>query len=171
MRRTGGLVVLAAVLSAAAALSFVALRGPSGPATLQERTRAVAETLRCPQCQELSAADSPSPIAREMRATIARELQAGRTPDQIRSGFDRAYGDWILLSPPKRGITLLAWLIPGLALLGGLVAAAAAVRRFTFGTADRASAAGDHRVTGDTLAPADRRLLDRALSRAPEESA
>ena len=128
--------VLAGVLLvAAAALAVVALRGPSAPRSMNDRVRSVASTLRCPVCQNLSVADSPSRLAQQMRATIAEELAAGRTPQQIRSEFTASYGEWILLAPPKHGIDLIAWLGPLLLVLGALAAGLAAVRRWTAGAA------------------------------------
>ena len=158
--RAGALVIAVALVGAAAAIAVAAARGPSAPGTLEGRVRGIASTLRCPVCQDLSVADSPSALATQMRASIAQQLQAGRTPEEIRAGFVAAYGQWILLSPPRRGLTLVAWLIPfGLA-LAGLLLAGAAIRRWS------------HRRAGAqpaSLAPEDRRLLDRALLAAPED--
>jgi cytochrome c-type biogenesis protein CcmH len=121
------------MIAAAATLAVVALRGPAQPTSMADRVRAVASTLRCPVCQNLTMADSPSRLAQEMRRTIASDLRAGKSPDEIREGFARAYGQWILESPPKRGIDLVAWLAPVLFLLGGVGAAALAVRRWSGG--------------------------------------
>jgi cytochrome c-type biogenesis protein CcmH len=163
-------VLAAAILAAVAALAVVALRGPSEPRTLQDRVRAIASGLRCPVCQNLSVADSPSGLAREMRATIGRDLQAGKSPDQVRQGFVEAYGEWILLSPSRRGINLVAWILPAILFLAGVVAAGLTVRRWTAGRTGSAKAAstgsGGH---APALSPADRRLLERALSRSGEE--
>jgi cytochrome c-type biogenesis protein CcmH len=164
-----GPTVLALILLAAgAALALVGLRGPPQPKNMSDRIRAVASTLRCPVCQNLTVADSPSGLAQEMRRTIARDLQAGRTPEEIRQGFARAYGPWILESPPKRGIDLVAWIAPALLVLGGLAAAALAVQRWSIG-ALAARAEGVPAARDQTLSDADRSLLRRALSRASQE--
>ena len=135
---------------------------------MNDRVRSVASTLRCPVCQNLSVADSPSRLAQQMRATIGEELAAGRTPQQIRSEFTASYGEWILLAPPKHGIDLIAWLGPLLLVLGALAAGLAAVRRWTAGRVayERGPVGGGGVMT---ISASDRRLLERALQDSVEE--
>ena len=158
------------LLVAGGALAVVALRGPSAPPTMTDRVRAVASALRCPVCQNLSVADSPSRLAQQMRATIAQELGAGRTAEQIKSEFSASYGEWILLAPPKRGIGLIAWLAPLFLVVGALGAGLIAVRRWTAGRT-----VGSERGTVDaerasSITTADRRLLERSLQGSVEDS-
>jgi len=157
------------LLVAAGALAVVALRGPSAPRTMNDRVRGVASTLRCPVCQNLSVADSPSRLAQQMRTTIAQELGAGRSPDQIRSEFSASYGEWILLAPPKRGIDLIAWLAPLFLVVGALGAGVIAVRRWTAGRTVGPEP-GTVDAAASSLTASDRRLLKRALRASVEES-
>ena len=55
---------------------------------------------------------------------------AGWTAAQVKSRLFAQFGNEILAAPPKHGFDLLAWVIPGAALLAGvgLVAAALAMR-------------------------------------------
>ena len=130
-RRRGTVVaVVAAVAVAVVALVVVATRGPAHPPTLPGRIDAIASNLRCPVCQNLSVADSPSELARDMRAEIGRRLQAGQSKDQIDAYFVARFGRWILLTPDTGGVGLFAWLTPVLvAVAGGLVAWAVVLRR------------------------------------------
>lgn len=156
MRKKGTILLLAAIGAAAMALAVAALRGPDRPATLDARVEAVASTLRCPVCQNLSVADSPSGLAGEMRRTIEERLRAGDGPAEIRADFARAYGPWILQAPPKEGINLVAWLATPAALLGGAAALALALRRWR----GRRTEAPPR----DGLSPPDRALLERAMA-------
>ncbi|MEX0843160.1 MAG: cytochrome c-type biogenesis protein, partial [Gemmatimonadota bacterium] len=78
--------------------------------------------LRCPTCQALSIADSPSELAREMEGVIRLRLQEGMTPEEVRESFVEAYGEWILLSPRPSGFNLLIYILPfAVLLLGGVI--------------------------------------------------
>ena len=84
----------------------------------------IGNELRCPTCVAESVGESNAAIAREMRQIIQEQLDEGRTRSEILGYFQDRYGDWILLSPPRRGVLLLVWLLPVAALLvagGGLV--------------------------------------------------
>ena len=91
----------------------------------------VASELRCVVCQNLSVADSPSEMAAQMRAIVRERLAAGESPAQVRAYFVDKYGDWILLAPPRRGFTLLVWVVPYVAALLGLALVAFLVTRWT----------------------------------------
>ena len=89
------------------------------PLTAAERVDRISAELRCPVCQGLSVADSPSETARSMRALVAQRVAEGRSDDEIRAEFVRSYGDWILLSPPLLSANGLVWLAPLLAIAFG----------------------------------------------------
>ncbi|HJT64391.1 MAG TPA: cytochrome c-type biogenesis protein CcmH, partial [Candidatus Limnocylindria bacterium] len=68
-----GLVVAALVVGA-----LLVLR-PATPPTQADQARAIAAELRCPDCAGLSAADSPTQAAAEIRREVEAQLAAGRT--------------------------------------------------------------------------------------------
>jgi cytochrome c-type biogenesis protein CcmH len=103
----------------------------SADTALEALTRSVAAQLRCPVCQGLSLADSPSELALEMKDVVRTQLAAGRTPDEVKAYFVGKYGEWILLEPPRRGVNLLAYLLPAAALAAGLGVIWLALRRWT----------------------------------------
>lgn len=113
------LVMLVALLAVVGAVGSAALPRPE---TADERVERIAAELRCPVCQGLAVADSPSETAREMRDLVAQRVAEGRTDDEIRDEFRRSYGDWIFLQPPLLDARGLVWLVPlGVVAIGALV--------------------------------------------------
>ena len=114
------------VPGAAVALLAVVLVGAlvlprSSAPTTGDRADALARELRCPDCQGLSVADSPTQSAVEIRRQIDELLASGASPDEVRAHFVARYGDWILLAPASP----VLWAVPFLALAlaaAGLVA-------------------------------------------------
>jgi cytochrome c-type biogenesis protein CcmH/NrfF len=115
--------VVALLLVGMAAAGLVRAAGPTGPASQAQQVEQVAATLRCPTCQGLSVADSPSTVAGSMRDIISEQLAAGRTSSEIQKWFVDRYGEWILLSPSPSGLGWAVWLLPVLALAVGVTAA------------------------------------------------
>ena len=63
-----------------------------------------------------------------MRGVIRDQLLAGATDDAIVTALVSAYGEGVLASPPVRGFSLTAWLVPPIAILLGAIAVVCAVR-------------------------------------------
>lgn len=105
---------------------------PRGPrlqgAALDARTAEVAALLRCPVCQGLSVADSPSTMASNMRGHVKELVAAGYDEDQILAYFERSYGEFVRLKPPLRGVNWLVWMAPVMGLLLGAAVIAWALR-------------------------------------------
>ena len=135
-------------------------RPPGLAATVsEEEVHAIATQLRCVVCQNLSVADSPSEMARQMRDLIRERLAAGDRPEQVMAYFVQRYGDWVLLAPPARGLNLLLWLAPFAAVLGGLVLVVTLTRRWRRRPRRRSAAAAP------AWAPAERERLAAELER------
>jgi cytochrome c-type biogenesis protein CcmH len=103
----------------------------AAPADLEDRVREIASELRCVVCQNLSVADSPSDLAKEMRNLVREQVQQGKSPKEIQDYFVSRYGEFVLLSPPKRGFNLLVWVLPFLAIAVGGGVVYLVVRRWT----------------------------------------
>ena len=88
---------------------------------LTRRTQEIASTIRCPVCQGLSIADSPSEMARNMKSQVGALLARGYTEKQISSYFERSYGQFVLLDPKFQGVNSLVWMLPLAALILGVV--------------------------------------------------
>jgi cytochrome c-type biogenesis protein CcmH len=117
---------------------------PAGPPrtgpVLDAETQRVALLLRCPVCQGLSVAESPSSMALNMRAQVRELIAAGYDEEQVLRYFERSYGEFVRLEPPLRGVNWLVWLAPIAGLVGGALLVSRVLRRpaATAGTAPEA---------------------------------
>jgi cytochrome c-type biogenesis protein CcmH len=149
--------VLGALLLAmpAEALAQTYTSANGGGQSLDDQALAVANELQCPVCENVTVAYSGAPLAAQMRQVIRDKLAQGWTHDQVIQYFVDRYGEAILTQPPKHGLNLLVWLLPGAGLLAGLAAVGAVLwsRRPT-----------DTRPGAEpALSDEDERLLERAL--------
>jgi cytochrome c-type biogenesis protein CcmH len=96
---------------------------------LHARYRKLTQELRCLQCQNENIRDSNATLAVDLRRELRAMLLAGKTDDEIIRFLTDRYGDFVLYRPPFAARTIVLWLAPGLALLGGLAAVVVVVRR------------------------------------------
>lgn len=115
-----------ATAGAVAIMAFGLFAAPPQPA---DRAEGIASRLRCPVCQTVSVAESPSEQARDMREIIAQQVAEGRSDEEIFAYFVASYGEWVIIEPPARGDTLALWLLPPAAVLVGVILAAGRRRR------------------------------------------
>jgi len=123
--------VLAALALAVLGLAAAAFAQHPARHVEEQTVYEIAAQLRCVVCQNLSVADSPSEMALQMRGVIKERLAAGESPEQVVRYFVDKYGDWILLSPPRQGFSLLVWISPFVAVVVGLGIVALVLRRWT----------------------------------------
>jgi len=149
VRRWSWLVIAAVAIVSLGRATFA--DGP--PRTTEEQVEAIAATMKCPTCRSQSVADSDVAAARAIRLEIARLLDEGHSPDEIRSTIaDSAYGDDLQLTPPATGFAGLVWILPVVALVLALAGLAAAFARW-------------RRAPESVASDADRALVDDALER------
>lgn len=116
---------------------------PIAGAMLDQRTNEVASLLRCPVCQGLSVADSPSTMAQDMKHQVREFLARGYTQEQILAYFERSYGQFVLLKPKFSGVSTLVWLLPIAALIFGAVVVLSKAKQLEAGPAKEAAAADE----------------------------
>jgi cytochrome c-type biogenesis protein CcmH len=115
MRRWLPVVALGLVIAVAGIVVTLVTAG--APPTDGERAATLAAELRCPDCQGLSVADSPTASAREIRRQIDELVAGGATDDEVRAHFVARYGEWIRLAPSSAAL----WLTPFAVVLAGVV--------------------------------------------------
>jgi cytochrome c-type biogenesis protein CcmH len=84
---------------------------------MERETLAIAKDLRCAVCQNQPVSESNSDLARDMRAIIREQLEAGKSRDEIVDYFVSRYGNYVLMKPPYDETGALLWLAPVLLLV------------------------------------------------------
>ncbi len=103
---------------------------PAGERTDTDRARALADELRCPDCESLSAGDSQTSSARAIRRDLEERIAEGQSDATIRRAYVDRYGESILLEPSSSGLGLIVWGVPLLALIAGGIGLGFAFRRW-----------------------------------------
>jgi cytochrome c-type biogenesis protein CcmH len=88
----------------------------------EQRYQQLLRELRCLQCQNQSLADSDANVAGGLRQEIHRQMQAGRSDDEIKAFLVERYGEFVLYRPEIKSGTWLLWFGPFVILAGGAVA-------------------------------------------------
>jgi cytochrome c-type biogenesis protein CcmH len=159
LRAGAALLAVAAVLVLPAA-AFAGGGGPSQHPAPKTTLPDVEDEVMCPVCGTALNL-SFSPQADRERAFIQREINEGKTKEQIKADLVTQYGTDVLAEPPKSGFDLTAWLVPGVAILVAAAAIAVGLWRWRRAGRTREAAA----TPEATLDASERERLDSDLSR------
>lgn len=151
-------VILSWLLVGAAAATMLVFGVVDGrdDRTNAERAHDIGATIACPQCVGQSVVESDVAIAREIRAEIGRLVVAGYRDADIRARFAERYGEWVILTPSRSGVSGLVWVIPVVGVVVGVGLLAVTLNRWR-----RAAQGGE-------VSEEDQELVDSARSRRNE---
>jgi cytochrome c-type biogenesis protein CcmH len=96
-------------------LTGIASAQQSQPTPSDDQVNAIAKQLYCPVCENTPLDVCPTTACAQWRELIRQELAAGKTEQQIKDLFVEQYGARVLGAPPPKGINLLVYVIPALA--------------------------------------------------------
>lgn len=83
--------------------------------------------LRCPTCN--SPLDvSNAPAAQRIKVYVLERWRKGWSEERVKDALVADFGRDVLATPPKSGFDLIAWVVPGFAVVGGLIAIIALIR-------------------------------------------
>ena len=128
-----------ALLVALAAVTFAtACTSNDEIPPLELRAQGLNKVIMCPVCPGESIDQSQHTLAYQMRDIVIEQVEQGRSDDEIKAFFVDRYGPSVLLEPPRRGFSLLVWLLPPAAGLAAGVALYLVLRLMRGPVADRA---------------------------------
>ncbi|AMN54227.1 cytochrome C biogenesis protein [Labrenzia sp. CP4] len=127
---------------------------------LEGRARALSAGLRCMVCQNQSIDDSDAPLAKDLRVLVRERLVAGDSDEQVIDYLVSRYGEFVLLKPRFAWHTIVLWAAGPVALIAGLIAIVAALRK----RARNRAAAND--VSAPKLTAEEERRLQALLDKA-----
>ena len=85
------------------------------------RFKELSNELRCPTCQGLSVKDSEAGFSASIKGKIRELMKHGKSDEEIMAYFVERYGEWILRAPPVTGFNMVLWILPGAAIVTGLL--------------------------------------------------
>lgn len=135
-RLLAGWLALVVVLAGALAVGTLDDGGARSPG---DRARDLAESIACPQCDGQSVADSDADAAIAVRSRIEQRIGEGASDAQIRDELADAYGERVLLTPGRSGLSSLVWTLPVVALIAAFAGVVVAFRRWRVSGARGAS--------------------------------
>lgn len=126
----------AALGTAAVSLGFIA--SLSGIVTLAvglrwrrpSLLRQGGDTVMCPACSGETVSNSQAPVAVNIRRQIQARVADGQTDQEIRDALSAAYGERVIMNPPKSGVAGLVWVLPVAALVAAGAGLVVAFRRW-----------------------------------------
>ena len=87
------------------------------PAYDEAAAQDIDRMLMCPVCPAQTIDQTEVTLAQQMRAQVRELLAAGASREEVLTWFRERYGPGIVAEPPRSGINLIAWLVPGAALV------------------------------------------------------
>jgi cytochrome c-type biogenesis protein CcmH len=122
--------VLGALFLLAAAPGLASNEGITLSPEQEARARAINDQLIAPCCFSQTVANHNSPIAEQIKAEVRQMLAAGSSDREIIDFYVGKYGERILATPRASGFNLLAYVMPGIALVAGVLGVVIVLRRW-----------------------------------------
>ena len=95
----------------------------------QERFQSLTNELRCMVCQNQTIAESNAGLAVDLKKQVAKQINEGKTDDQILYFMEERYGEFVLYNPPVSLENSLLWLTPFVVLIIAVLILISALKR------------------------------------------
>ena len=95
----------------------------------QERFQSLTNELRCMVCQNQTIAESNADLAVDLKKQVAKQINEGKTDDQILNFMEERYGEFVLYNPPVSLENSLLWLTPFVVLIIAVFILISALKR------------------------------------------